>query len=59
MEYEMNKTKLIVERHLFEFNQSDESYEEMALENDKFIGGTAVVVGQYNYSYQHFVTEKQ
>ena len=33
----MNKAKLLVERHLFEFNQSDESYEEMALENDKVI----------------------
>ena len=27
------------------------------VENDKVIGGTAVVVGQYNYSYQHFVTD--
>ena len=29
----------------------------LAVENDKVIGGTAVVVGQYNYSYQHFVTD--
>jgi len=33
----MDKSKLYIERLLFQFNQSDESYEEMASENDKVI----------------------